>query len=182
MQNISTLAADKTATTRPGVASSRADIIASWGARTVIELCVGPSLRTLERAYAAHGVTCHGNDIDPRWRAHYPDGSWVIGDAMSVDVSGYDCVVFAPPLSQGCSGKREDALQISDVTPGYDRFIDVMATQSRSQLYVLVLPARSLSTRDDRRQLHRLIGYACKSGFMVSTREALDERQRVRNT
>jgi hypothetical protein len=155
VHNVSTVPDDITAHTDPECALQRAENLAILGAKNVLELCVGPSLRDLERAYSSVGITVTGNDIDARWQRFHPSGRWVIGDALSVDTSGYDAVVFAPPLTRGCTGKREDSLCIDDVRPKYR---DVTSSFTNfGGILVLVLPARSLSTSYDREQLHRLL-------------------------
>ena len=78
-----------------------------------------------------------------------------IGDALSIDVSGYDTLVFAPPLSQGCSGRREDSLSLDRVTPSYEDFLE--AYKNFKGIKVLVLPGRTLSLREDRDKLHKLL-------------------------
>jgi hypothetical protein len=155
--NVSAYANDETATTREECALQRIEHLSVLGARDVIELCVGPSLRVLERLGAAHGIRVAGNDVDPRWARAYLEGTWVVGDALEVDLGPYDAAVFAPPLSRGCFGRREDALSIDGVVPAYRDFLARAAAQQK--LLVLVLPGRSLSTADDRRQLHALIAH-----------------------
>lgn len=152
--NLSQLSDADTARTAQEVALQRAENLAILGARSVMELCVGPSLRVLEESYAKHGITVFGNDIDRRWRDYHPRGRWVIGDALAVDWSQHDAVVFAPPLTKGCSGKREDALRISEVFPRYHDFLSVPYRGIR----VMVLPARAMATSADRREMHDLIG------------------------
>ena len=78
-----------------------------------------------------------------------------IGDALSIDVSGYDTPVFAPPLSQGCSGRREDSLSLDRVTPSYEDFLE--AYKNFKGIKVLVLPGRTLSLREGRDKLHKLL-------------------------
>lgn len=95
-----------------------------------------------------------GNDIDPRWREYYPRGKWVIGDALEVDLLSYSAVVFAPPLSRGCTGLRCDALSVDQVTPTYASFIGRVLSSGFRGIGVLVMPARALATRSDRRQMH----------------------------
>lgn len=150
--NLSVLDFDTTARTQVTCARQRASYLSDLGINSVLELCVGPSLKTLELAYAEFSIGVTGNDIDKRWVDYYPQGNWIIGDAMEIDHSGFDCIVFAPPLSQGCSGKREDALSIYDVVPSYFDFIKRL----HNKLYVLVLPGRSFSTQEDRNQFYHL--------------------------
>ncbi len=154
MLNLSRLSDDATARTDPEAALQRAENLAVLGARSVLELCCGPSLRVLEKAYAQHDITCHGNDIERRWREYYPDGRWVLGDALSVDWSGFDAVVFAPPVTRGCTGRRADALRIGEVFPRYTDFLD----RPFDGIKVMVLPARALATGYDRSEMHALIG------------------------
>lgn len=173
--NLSTVDDDTTARTDPECAMQRAEHLASLGVRTVLELCVGPSLRELEEAYKQHGIVVTGNDIDERWKHYYPKGSWVIGDALAVEWSTFDAVVFAPPLSRGCSGRREDALRISEVVPSYRSFVDRLSAHI---LAVLVLPARAKATREDRTELFQLV-----SSIPCHNVEAIDltaGRRRVR--
>lgn len=153
VNNLSVLDDDMTARTSPEAALQRAENLAVLGARTVLELCAGPSLMVLERAYAQHGIYVVGNDIDQRWIDYYPKGSWVRGDALQVDWSPFDAVVFAPPLSKGCTGKRDDALRVSEVVPRYEDFLSRPYRGWR----VMVLPGRALATRDDRREVYDLI-------------------------
>jgi hypothetical protein len=120
--NISTVALDKTARTSQEAAQQRAKYISDLGCKKIIETCVGPSLKTLEQEYSKYGIECWGNDIDSRWAKYYIEGKWVIGDALALRCSAFDLVVFAPPLSKGCSGKREDALSPLSVQPSYFDF------------------------------------------------------------
>src|SRR5512146_1716358 len=62
--NTSILSDDETARTDPECALQRAENLAVMGVESVLELCVGPSLRVLEAAYAQHGIVATGNDID----------------------------------------------------------------------------------------------------------------------
>lgn len=155
--NLSTLTDDATARTSAVCASQRAENLAALGATRVLELCVGPSLRALEEAYGALGISVVGNDIDPRWHRYYPHGKWIVGDARTiarmVTASEFDAVVVAPPLSRGCSGRRDDSLSMDLVTPGYYDFIALDVSMT-----AFVLPGRTLSVRRDRAQLHRLLG------------------------
>jgi len=155
--NISTQDNERTARTCLECASQRAENLSVLGVKKVLELCVGPSLRDLEQEYAKYGITVTGNDIDPRWKDYYPTGKWVIGDARKVKTHGFDAVVVAPPLSKGCSGKREDSLSLDKVFPSYYDFLSLKVPVS-----VLVLPGRTLSVREDREQLHKLL--ACIPG------------------
>lgn len=160
--NLSVYADHETATTREECARQRIEHLSILGARNVLELCVGPSLRTLEQLGAAQGIQVTGNDIDPRWKSFYPKGRWIIGDALKIDLRPFDAVVFAPPLSRGCSGRREDALKIDEVVPAYTDFLARALNGPR--VVVLVLPGRSLSTVWDRRQLHGLLAHIAGLG------------------
>ena len=164
--NISTVEDDATARTCTTCTVQRAENLATMGVRRVMELCVGPSLRALEAAYATVGIAVVGNDIDPRWQKYYPRGSWVIGDARKVSLAGFDAVVVAPPLSRGCSGRREDSLSLEQVTPSYYDFVDLAVP-----LLVFVLPGRTLSLRGDRAQLHRFLARLQGRIYVVPLRE-----------
>lgn len=153
MPNLSRLSDDETARTDPECASQRAENLAVLGVRSVLELCVGPSLRVLEEAYARHGIVAHGNDLDRRWVRYHPGGRWVVGDALEVDWTPYDAVVFAPPVTRGCTGRRADALRIDQVLPGYREFM----ARPYSGYRVMVLPARSIATSEDRREYYALL-------------------------
>lgn len=155
MDNISKYSDLQTANTNLICATQRAENLFVLGSKNVLELCVGPSLQRLELEYRKFGISCVGNDIDPRWKNFYPRGKWHIGDALSLDVSGYDTLVFAPPLSQGCSGRREDSLSLDKVTPSYNDFLE--AYKNFKGIKVLVLPGRTLSLREDRDKLHKLL-------------------------
>jgi len=151
--NTTTVAEVETASTDPRCALQRAENLAILGTRSVLELCVGPSLRVLERAYASLGIHVVGNDIDRRWIEYYPRGEWIHGHAFEADWSPFDTVVFAPPLSRGCSGTREDSLRVDEVYPSYEEFMAVPFVGLRC----MVLPARSLSTSLDRTEFNRLL-------------------------
>lgn len=150
--NVSKFADNSTARTCPECAHQRAENLAVLGVKTVLELCVGPSLEALEQAYTEFGIKVVGNDIDPRWQTYYPSGEWLIGDATKLNTSGFDAVVVAPPLSRGCSGKREDSLSLEEVTPSYYDFLGIKAP-----VVAYVLPGRTLSVKEDRRQLYRFL-------------------------
>lgn len=141
-----------TAKTCVDVADQRAENLAILGVKNVIELCVGPSLKQLERAYTRFNIQVTGNDIEQRWQKFYPKGKWIIGDALNIDYSGFDAIVFAPPLSHGCSGKRNDSLRISQVKPSYKDFLK--ASQNIKAKKILVLPGRSFATKYDRRDFY----------------------------
>ncbi len=152
--NISAYTNDKTARTCVPAALQRAENLAILGCKNVLELCVGPSLQTLEKTYNQFGIAVTGNDIDGRWKDFYPKGKWLIGDARLIDTTGFDAVVVAPPLSKGCSGKREDALSIDEVFPSYYDFLNL-----KSSYVVYVLPGKSLSLKADRGQLHKFLSH-----------------------
>lgn len=157
MTNISLYSDSCTANTRLKCAMQRAEnlaILLPKGAK-VLEMCVGPSLHRLENEYRKYGITCVGNDIDPRWQQYYPSGKWMIGDALNLNVSGFDAIVFAPPLSVGCSGRREDSLSLEKVNPSYRRFLE--AYREFSGIKTMVLPGRTLSVKHDRRELYKLL-------------------------
>jgi len=151
--NVSKVSIEDTARTRLECAVQRAENLAVLGAKRVLELCVGPSLKALETAYGYYNIEVVGNDIDPKWRDHYPQGKWIIGDALEIPWTGFDTVVFAPPLSKGCDGTRESSLKIDEVTPSYRQFMQ----KHNECLRVMVLPARCLSTNEDRKQFYRLL-------------------------
>jgi len=169
---------DKVARTHREVAQQRAERLKSLNVKRVLELCVGPSLRVLEEEYKKVGITCIGNDIDSRWFEYYPKGTWLSADAVS-DKPLYcnvDAYVFAPPLSRGCSGRREDSLQIDQITPKYTDFVD----KYTGFLLVLVLPARALATREDRTQLYKLISFCSIRNYTVSIKEVCVGRRQIR--
>lgn len=165
--NLSVVEDNSTAFTNAECCLQRASNLKSLGSRKVLELCVGPSLATLESAYHQFGISVTGNDIDKRWKTFYEEGNWIIGDALSISYSGFDTIVFAPPLSKGCTGKREDSLQIEQVTPSYYEFLKRMQTENEDLLGVLVLPGRSISTYFDRVQFFKLMSkmYSLKLNF-----------------
>lgn len=175
--NISEYEDNKTAKTRIACANQRAENLAVFGVNSVIELCVGPSLRQLEDAYRKVGISkVAGNDIDPRWQEFYPKGTWFIGDATILDTKAYDAVVFAPPLSKGCSGTRDDSLSVDEVFPAYRSMLT-----NPAKVLTFVLPGRTLSVRDDREQLHGLISeiHRCRPDSTVEVVPLKDERGRV---
>lgn len=153
--NISSEKDEETAHTCWDCALQRAENLSFFGVKRVLELCVGPSLKTLEKAYALHGISVVGNDIETRWRKFHPKGEWIVGDALKIDYAGFDSVVFAPPLSRGCTGTRSDSLMIEQVVPSYGAF--VQAAKAFRGVRTLVLPGRAGATRHDRRQLHSLL-------------------------
>lgn len=135
-------------------AKQRAENLSILGVKSVLELCVGPSLRTLETVYKGQGIIATGNDIDSRWKRYYPAGKWLIGDAAQLkNTLAFDAIVVAPPLSKNCSGKREDSLSVEEVNP---KFVDFLHLKNR--VVVFVLPGRTLSVKTDIEQLHKLIG------------------------
>lgn len=156
MLNVSVVNDAGTARTNADAAEQRANNLASFGCRNVVELCVGPSLAILESFYNKNNIDVTGNDIESRWQRYYPDGNWRIGDALSMSYDGFDGVVFAPPLSKGCTGKREDSLMIDQVFPKYTSFLN-KAFESNARVYTMVCPARSVATSQDRSQLFGLI-------------------------
>lgn len=154
MHNISVFSNELTANTCQVCAKQRAENLSILNVKSVLELCVGPSLKTLEKTYSAHDISVTGNDIDPRWKQYHPNGSWLIGDALDVAKkfgNKFDALVIAPPLSKGCSGRREDSLTIDEVYPKYEDFIGL------ARVMVYVLPGRSLSTKLDRDQLFKFL-------------------------
>lgn len=161
--NISNFSDLATANTCDPCTVQRAENLYLLGAKNILELCVGPSLRRLEEAYKKFHMSVTGNDIDPRWKEFYPRGKWLIGDATKLSVNGFDTVVVAPPLSKGCSGKREDSLMIEQVTPKYNDFFNL-----RAKILVFVLPGRSLATREDRSQYHKFLTQVSELGSVTS--------------
>lgn len=152
------------ATTQYKCAIQRASNLASLNVKSVLELCVGPSFENLEKAYNYLGISLTGNDIDPRWRQHYPDGNWIICDALEAVDNNHDCTVFAPPLSEHSTGKREDSLMIKQVEPSYKEFLSKVDIDN---IAVLVLPGRSLSTKRDRKQFYKLYSYIYQIGYKL---------------
>lgn len=166
--NTSIVPLNETAKTSLEAASIRAQRLAAGGSKRVLEACVGPSLKTLEEQYTLHNIECWGNDIDKRWQAYYPNGKWLIGDVMQLQFNQFDTVVFAPPLSKGCTGKREDALSPLSVQPSYLDFIKLLDKQVPLTKFVLVLPGRSLSTKQDRDETYHIINKASEVGIVKS--------------
>jgi hypothetical protein len=164
MLNISLVENEKTASTRPSCADQRSDYLSVLGAKKVLELCVGPSLRSLEMSYSRNNIAVIGNDIEKRWQTFYSKGKWVIGDALQVSYDGFDAVVFAPPLSRGCTGRREDSLSVSEVFPKYTSFLERL---SEISIAVLVLPGRSFATRYDRAESYSLLSKINKTYDVV---------------
>lgn len=152
--NISQFSDHQTANTNYTCALERACNLSILGCKRVLELCVGPSLSVLERAYKEYNIDVIGNDIDPRWQKYYPKGKWIVGDAKVIDKSGFDAIIVAPPLSRGCSGRREDSLSLEQVLPSYYDFLNL-----NTKIIVYVLPGRTLSVKEDRKQLYRFLSY-----------------------
>ena len=183
--NLSTVADEHTARTCRAAAVQRAEHLAILGVRTVLELCVGPSLAELEIAYATHGIRVTGNDIDPRWVTAHPRGRWVLGDALTVDLAYHDAIVFAPPLSRGCTGRRDDALRADEVTPRYQDFLTAVRHRlsllpaRHVSVVVLVLPGRALASRRDRAATHAVIRAAELWEWKVEIVPLRDARGRV---
>ena len=165
--NISVVSNDATARTQVGCATQRAEYLTILGTKKVLELCVGPSLKTLETEYNKYDIEVSGNDIDIRWKRYYPAGRWHMGDAFALDYSAWDAVVFAPPLTKGCTGRREDALRINEVRPGYRAFIDVLKRQEYRGIAVLVLPGRAKADPVDRQQYADLISYIWRQNYFM---------------
>jgi hypothetical protein len=155
--NISLYSPDRTARTCTDCALQRAENLSILGSKRVLELCIGPSLQCLQKTYKKFNIDVCGNDIDPRWKKFYKPGNWLIGDALTIPYVSFDTVVFAPPLSHGCSGRREDALMIDDVSPKYQDFLAKIEKEAYKGRYVLVLPARCLVTKEDKNQLYSLL-------------------------
>jgi len=153
MRNVSYYPVEVTANTKKGIAEQRAENLDILNATNVIELCCGPSLSVLGSAYNEYDIKVTGNDIDPRYEGYAPDYPWLIGDCFEVDTKQYDFIVFAPPLSKGCSGRREDSLSIFDVTPSYLDALDCFKDQN----LCLTLPGKSLSTSKDRAEFYKLL-------------------------
>ncbi|MHB8407820.1 MAG: hypothetical protein ACYDHY_06855 [Acidiferrobacterales bacterium] len=175
--NTSVLSDDETARTEPEVAIRRAENLAILGVKSVLELCVGPSLKVLQAAYFDQGITCCGNDFEKRWQEYYPKGHWRIGDALAIPWDR-EAVVFAPPVSRGCTGRRVDSLRIWEVKPSYSDFLKRFK-EDCCKTAVLVLPARSLATRFDRKDLYRLLARAGECG-KVELYEQLCGRRCIR--
>ncbi len=150
--NISQFSNEQTATTSYICALQRAENLAILGCRNVLELCVGPSLKTFENAYNQFNIDVSGNDIDWRWKNYYPAGKWIIDDARKIKTDMFDAIIFAPPLSKGCSGTREDALSLEEVFPSYYDFLNM-----KCKISVYVLPGKTLSLKEDRKQLHKFL-------------------------
>lgn len=176
MNNISKFSDLATANTCLSCAEQRAQNLASLGVKTVIELCVGPSLAVLESVYRKQNITVTGNDIDSRWKEYYPRGKWIIGDARKIEthaMRAYDAAVVAPPLSSGCSGRREDALSLSQVQPAFESFLSLP-----NKVHVYVLPGKTLSIRKDRSELYAFLN-KIKSKYPNSLVEVIPLKNKV---
>lgn len=158
MHNLSVVSSSLTARTCLECAEQRTENLYLLGSRNVLELCVGPSLVTLEKTYRKYNIQVTGNDIDFQWKNYYPKGKWLIGDALKLNYHGFDTVVFAPPLSKGCSGKREDSLSALSVQPGYLEFLAKLKDYD-GITGVLVLPGRSFATSKDRKETFQLLSF-----------------------
>lgn len=161
MYNLSRFDQKATAHTSSVCAQQRAQNLFCLGSKRILELCVGPSLKALEEAYRPLGMEVWGNDIDPQWQHYYPQGKWIIGDAQKVDTNKFDTIVVAPPLSKGCSGKREDSLSIDQVIPSYYSFLN-----TKAKILVFVLPGRSRASKLDKKEFYRLLSIL-KTSFEV---------------
>jgi hypothetical protein len=183
--NVSAVSDIETARTNAKIAGQRADHLMLMNCESVLELCVGPSASTLYRAYDARNIDAYFNDIELKWKGYsglYGRDQWEIGDCLTIFWGAVDAVVFAPPLSRGCSGKREDSLMIDEVTPSYYDFLTEWAKRLTiqqkkdpewNQVAVLVLPARCLATKEDRDQYHKLLGH-CSALGTVEAIEMID--------
>ena len=178
--NVPSVTNAETACTNKEAAFKRAENLAMLGASNVLELCVGPSLEVLETAYHSFGIEVTGNDIESKWKVYYPEGNWIIGDALKQDYNPFDTIVFAPPLSKGCTGKREDSLSIKDVTPTYYKFLFGALIRKYAGNIVLVLPARCLSTKKDREQLYRLLAFVSQNKLTFEMIELKCGRRKIR--
>lgn len=157
--NISNFSDQKTANTNIVSAKQRAAYLNSIHAHNIMKLCVGPSLKRLQAVYANYGISCWGNDIDSRWKEYYPQGHWMIGDALRLvqKLQRFDTIVFAPPLSKGCSGRREDSLYLKDVSPGYKEFLQAYKQYIGVKNLVLVLPGKTLSIKSEKNEMYKLL-------------------------
>lgn len=178
MLNISIANDINTARTMQDAAQQRAENLASLGCTKVLELCVGPSLKILEQSYNKLGIEVTGNDIENRWKKYYPAGKWIMGDALSISYAGFDGIVFAPPLSRGCTGKREDSLRVNQVFPRYTDFL-LRADKSSASIYTMVLPARSIATSQDRAELFNLINRISIKNFKYEMIELRAKKRSV---
>lgn len=158
--NVSCLSDHLTARTNPTSAKQRAEYLSILlkPQAAILELCVGPSLKVLEEAYRQFDLVVVGNDIELRWQRYYPHGKWLIANALQLNYDCFDAVVFAPPVTRGCTGKRCDSLMIHEVCPTYLDFIHKVKYDKYHGICVCVLPARALrGTTYDRREYYTLI-------------------------
>lgn len=169
MCNTTVVSRDATARTQAACAQQRAenvrfvlDVLGHHDCARLIELCVGPSYEVLRAAYENVRIECWGNDIDPLWERR-ETSRWITADALHIVRSlddmkhRFDVVVFAPPLTVGCTGLRHDLLMIDDVTPRFDAFIEQLDVWFKTVKFaILVIPGRARSTKEDRCQLHKL--------------------------
>lgn len=177
--NTSVVENNITARTNPEAAAQRAENLSILGTKKVLELCVGPSLKVLEHFYRKHKIAVTGNDIEARWEKYYPSGKWVIGDALAIPYTGHDTVVFAPPLSKGCTGTREDSLSVDEVFPKYTDFIFRAFKEKAVKTFVLVLPARSLATGPDRAEFHHLLHVISQARFKAEIIPLRTHRRKI---
>ncbi len=175
MHNLSKYKDFETANTHCSIASKRAANIAQFKKKDILELCVGPSLSTLEKEYKKLGLNVTGNDIEFRWKKHYPNGKWLIGNCFDIDWNPFDMIVFAPPLSKNCSGKREDSLMIESVNPSYYDFIKKL-NKEKNKSAIIVLPARSISTKYDRNQYYKLLSFIQRNNYNIKPIEMKDNK------
>lgn len=160
--NISLYEDLKTASTNRICAKQRAEFLKQLGIRKVLELCVGPSLKILQQEYDKQNIECWGNDIDKRWKNYYQNSNWFIDDAFNVvkeQYRNFDAIVFAPPLSKGCSGKRNDSLSIFEVKPNYLDFIKLIESLSYHGIIILTLPGKTWSNRKEKTEYYKLLSY-----------------------
>ncbi len=167
------------ATARTNIESSqqRAENIYILRCKNVLELCCGASLKVLEKSYKKLEISCTGNDIEERWRNYYEQGNWLMGNCLQLDLTKFDCIVFAPPVTEGCTGKRIDSLSIEQVNPSYYDFIDTYKHLKKT--LVLVLPSRSIATNYDRKQYYKLLDYVSKY-FTYSVIGLTEGRRKIR--
>lgn len=175
MFNVSKFEDNKTANTQNIIAQQRAENLFVLNKRNVLELCVGPSLNILQKEYNKFGIYVTGNDIEQRWKNYFPQGNWIIGNCFDINYKNFDVIVFAPPLSKNCSGKREDSLMIEQVNPSYYDFIKKLKL-FKNKNAVLVLPARSISTKYDKIQYFKLLAFLQNSGYNPVVREMKDNK------
>lgn len=164
--NLSIYSEEKTATTSYECCLQRAENLAILNCKSVLELCVGPSLKKLEQAYAKFNIEVSGNDIDPRWKKYYVQGNWIIGDARKINTNNFDAVIVAPPLSKGCSGRREDSLSLEEIFPNYYDFLGL-----KNKVIVYVLPGKTLSIKSDIKQLYKFISKLTRNYQIVPLRD-----------